>query len=98
MKKQILILTSVLIAGLIGCGFVLNGQWLPFLGCFSYLMFVLWVNTRTKKKPRAATQGNDEKDRKTKIINFYSSTVQFGTQTKVWTPAGKAVIPVHYEE
>lgn len=63
----------------------------------AYMAFWLYCQGVTKKKPRAATQGNNEKT-KSKIVNFYDSTVTIGTQTKVRTPAGKILMPVNYEE
>lgn len=106
MKKQAIILTTVLIAGLVGSGFVLNEMWLPFFICLGYVSLVLWANT--KGKAPCGNTGPDqvssesiqrsEEGSHSQIINFYDNTVRFGTQTKVWTPAGKAVIPMHYEE
>jgi len=95
MKKYV-VLASALIAGLAGAGFVENGMIWPFFGCLGYMVFVLLANTKIKKKPRAATRGREKAE--TNFLNFYSTTTTIRTQAKTWTPAGKMIIPVHYEE
>lgn len=73
------------------------GLYLVSIIATAYMACWLYCQGVTKKKPRAATQGNNERT-KSKIVNFYDSTVTIGTQTKVWTPAGKILMPVNYEE
>ena len=95
MKKSI-ILVSTTVAGFVSCGLAEKGQFLPAILIMIYPLFVLAANTVLKKMPRAATQGREKVE--TKLLNFYSTTVTFGTQTKMRTPAGKMLMPVNYEE
>ena len=62
-----------------------------------YMTFWLYCQGVTKKKPRSAKRSNKNRTA-TKILNFYDSTVRFGTQTKIKTPAGKMLMSVNYEE
>lgn len=94
MRKK-LVIASVIGAAFAGAGFTENGLWLPAIGCVAWVLLVTFANGR--KKPRAATRSRDY-GAQTKIINFYDTTTTIKTQTKVWTPAGKAVIPMHISE
>ena len=89
-----LITASVLVAAFAISALADRGLYLGALGCIGWIGFVAYANLR---KPRAATRGSEKKSA-TKILNFYDTTSTIRTQTKVWTPAGKAVIPMHYEE
>ena len=92
--KKIIILATAVAAGLLTAAFAENGMWLPALIGIGWNVFLLIANAR--KMPRAATRSTRKVE--TKILDFYSTTVTFGTQTKVWTPAGKVLMPIHYEE
>lgn len=94
MRRKIIIL-SVFAAALASAAFTDRGMWLPSLGCIGWELLVLYASTR--KKPRAATRSHENRP-STKILDFYSTTVTIHTQAKAWTPAGKAVIPMHYSE
>ena len=96
MKKNLSI-TSFIAATIGAAYFSENLIVLPAIGCIVYM--VVWGYAQTKAKPRAATPGKRGKTSyQTKILNFYDSTVRFGTQMKFKTPAGTLVMPVHYEE
>lgn len=94
MRRKIIIL-SVFAAAIGSMAFTDRGLWLPALACIGWELLVLYASTR--KKPRAATRSNENRS-STKILDFYSTTVTINTQAKTWTPAGKAVIPMHYSE
>ena len=92
--KKIIILATAIIAGLLTAAFAENGMWLPALIGIGWNVFLLIANA--KKMPRAATRGREKAE--TNFFNFYSTTTTIRTQAKTWTPAGKMIIPVHYEE
>ena len=94
MRKGLIII-SVIAAAFAGAGFAENGLWLPAIGCVAWVLLVTFANK--KKKPRAATRSRDY-GTQTKIINFYDSTTTIRTQTKTWTPAGKALTVMHISE
>ena len=98
MKKSI-ILVSTTVAGFVSCALAEKGQFLPAILIMIYPLFVLAANTVLKNKPRAATRGKRGKTSyQTKILNFYDTTTTINTQSKAWTPAGKILTPVHFEE
>lgn len=94
MRRKIIIL-SVFAAAFASAAFTERGLWLPTLGCIGWELLVLYASTR--KKPRAATRSNENRS-STKILDFYSTSTTIRTQAKTWTPAGKILIPVNYEE
>ena len=96
MKKNLSI-TSFIAATIGAAYFSENLIVLPAIGCIVYM--VLWGYAQTKAKPRAATPGKRGKTVcQTKILNFYDSTVTVKTQSKAWTPVGKALTPIHFVE
>lgn len=93
--RRRLIIISVIAAAFAGAGFAENGLWLPAIGCVAWVLLVAFANGR--KKPRAATRSRENRSA-TKILDFYDTTVTIKTQTKTWTPAGKALTVMHISE
>lgn len=74
-----------------------NGFYIASLICTGWMSF--WLFCQVKGKPRRAGRGVKKKNVcKTKFFVFNDSTVTFGTQTRIKTPAGAVLMPVHYEE
>ena len=104
--KKIIILSTAIIAGLLTAAFAENGLWWPAIGCIGWNIFLLIVNWNNfalmatiKKKPGAATPGKRGKTVcQTTILNLDDSTVTVKTQSKAWTPVGKALTPIHFVE
>ena len=77
-------------------------HYIPALVLTGYMAFWLYANTIGRKKKPRADQAQGKRtilsQPKTKVFNFYDSTVDMGMQTKTWTPAGKALTTVHFME
>ena len=92
--KRSIILLSTTAAGFISAGLADKGIWIPSMLCLIWPVLVLIGNVM--KKPRAATRGKSKVE--TQILDFYSTTATIRAQAKTWTPAGKMLMPVNYEE
>ena len=95
MKKSI-ILISTTVAGFVSAGLADQGLFIPAMLVMVYPLWVLAANTILKGKPRAATRGKSKVE--TQLLDFYSTSSTIRTQAKTWTPAGKMLMPVNYEE
>lgn len=95
---QRVISISSLIGAMVGAiAFAEHDIYIPSLICTGWM--AIWLLCQKKKRPRAATRGKTRKNVcQTQILDFYRTTTTIDTQSKIWTPMGKAVAPMHFEE